>query len=443
MKKPTKVIIQKTSNDTITLEIDGKLQNIQNQLTALQAALESQQTQSFQSAEKIYNIGSIDQANFDFVVRQAGRENVLPERLSQNLITDENRWALSLRQELIDLGISVNKRPSDIFQNYGWLIEEFLRKMETPIGRERSLRRLSFMAEAYQSSLRYLSFIQFAQLLKLKPPGQWHPDIIQFTQMDSQQHLKFDYLNLLLVTSKQICQDLAFMPQIHDLTKELLDTQSSLYGTVLFLKDHRNMLLDGSITRIEEQDNLLDKYLTGLLFWLRKISFLAKYRLVSIKDISLKYQLGTTKNFIHLYGELHGVYDQVFADDEDPNVLEKEIQGQFTYNQSILLFQGNNVESCLDNISDESSYVSLSPLIIDLSVYLKRDTQTPQIYYYAGCEADQYCFAQYNNELIVGDSGKNKSNKFEWVRIQNNQQPELDQLHKQVTRLFDSFKSSS
>jgi hypothetical protein len=62
----------------------------------------------------------------------------------------------SLRQELLKQGVPVGAKPWAIFQHYGWLIEAFLQKMGTQAGQERSLRRLAFMAEAYQSTLRYL-----------------------------------------------------------------------------------------------------------------------------------------------------------------------------------------------------------------------------------------------------------------------------------------------
>ena len=80
----------------------------------------------------------------------------LPLELAENLITDKNQWVKSLSQELVSQGVSVGNRPMDVFQHFGWMIEVFLQKMGTSAGQERSLRGLSFMAEAFQNSLRYL-----------------------------------------------------------------------------------------------------------------------------------------------------------------------------------------------------------------------------------------------------------------------------------------------
>ncbi len=50
--------------------------------------------------------------------------------------------------------------------------------------------------------------------------------------------------------------------------------------------------------------SLLDEYLTALVYWLRKISFLAKYRLVSVKEINLNYRLGTVKEICPQSGRI-------------------------------------------------------------------------------------------------------------------------------------------
>ncbi len=72
-----------------------------------------------------------------------------------------------------------------------------------------------------------------------------------------------------------------------------------------------------TIAEDEKLPGLLDEYLTALVYWLRNISFLANYRLVSIKEINLNYRLGTAKNFVHLYGELHSMYNEAGSSDGD------------------------------------------------------------------------------------------------------------------------------
>ncbi len=436
-----KIVIQDVSDSIITVTVNGETQEILRKLEALQALLEKQQTQSIQTAEKIYNIGAITNANFEFIVGQSKHSNALPEDLAQNLVTDENRWVQSLRQELLKQGVVVGAKPWAIFQHYGWLIEAFLQKMGTPAGQERSLRRLAFMAEAYQSTLRYLCYIQVAQVFQRQEYAQ-NEAIAGFIQMDATSQPRYDYLNLLLLSTDLLPKASAFMPEINDFVAELTDTGSDLYGTALFLEKHRNLLLENKQPEGEALEQLLDEYLTGLVYWLRKLAFLAKYRLVSIKDISLNYRLGTAKNFIHLYGELHGMYAEALTEGEDYSA--HSIEGMFTYNQSVLLFRGNNMSDCLENIQDSGVYISLSPLIVDQSVFAEKSTQTPEIFYYIGQERGgrQYLFAQYKNELEY-EGRPIPSNKRLPVKNQNIQQPRLDELFEQLEQVFKPFKSAS
>jgi hypothetical protein len=439
MSNNKNIIILKVTPDKITLNIDGQIQEIPNTLEALKLLLDSSVSKTIQTANKIINIGSINEANFNFLMGQVEHKAQLPEDLAQQLITDDNIWVKSLQQELIRQRVAVGNKPWEIFKHYGWLIETFLQKMGTAPGRKRTLRRLSFMTEAFQSSLRYLCYIQVAQILQMDNPPQ-NKSITEFLWMPNGNDKHYDYLNLLLVTTAILQGEDSFMLEVEDFVDELKDTEDDLYATTLFLEKHRNLLLSGKIEQDESLNQLLDEYLTALVYWLRRISFLAKYRLVSIKDINLKYQLGTTKNFVHLYGELNGIYSESLSIGEDYNVLA--IQDVFTFNQSILLFKGNNVETCLKNIKDPDSYLSLSPLIIDQSVYSEKQTQTPEIYYFIGHGKRQYNFAQYKNELKYEKTKvRNRTpNKFLRIKRQNNRQPKLDELYDQLEKVFAPIK---
>lgn len=435
------IVIQGVSDSSITVNVNGESQEIHNKLDALKALLEKQSSQTFQTGDKIYNIDTISPANFGFLVGRSGSNKSLPNELLENLITDKNRWVQSLRQGLLKQGVSVGDKPFAIFQHFGWLIEAFLQKIETPSGQGQTTRRLSFLAEAFQSTLRYLCYIQLCQILQLEnKPG--NAAITEFIQLPPEHQVSFDYLNLLITLTSLINQSDSFMPEISSFVNELSDTKSDLYRTALFLDTNRQRLINKAVVQDDKLPVLLDEYLTGLVFWLRKICFISKYRLVSIKDINLNYRMGTTKSFVHVYGELHGMYSEAMSSDLDYN--EKAIEGVFTYNQSVLLFRGSNVASCLDTIRDQRTYLSLSPLIIDQSVFAEKTTQTPEIYYYIGQQQapTQYSFAQYKNELPL-DGEKLSSNRELKVKEQNNHQPKLDELFEQLNQVFEPFKSSS
>jgi hypothetical protein len=440
------LVIQGVTDDKITLLIDGKTQEIEKKLDVLQALMEQMATKSIQSANNIYNISSITNANFGFVMGQAGSDKTLPSVLAKNLIGEGNGWIESLKQALVKQKISVGSQPWNIFQNYGWLVETFLSKMCTAPGQEKTLRRLSFMAEAYQASLRYLCYVQVAQILQMKTKPKV-PIISDFIQMTGDQYFDFDYTSLLLIATDTLASD-GFIKEISAFTDELKDTDGFLFVMALFLNNKRQDLRDNKIPE-DTLPALLDEYLTALVYWLRQMAFIAKYRLVSIKDINLDYSPGTPVSFVHLFGELHGSYSGADSTDQDYN--KKSIAG-YTFNKSILLFKGADVSSAMDKIQVETDktqvevpYISLSPFIIDQSVYAGKPTQTPEIYYYTGYEKPkrQYNYSQYKNELTFGGSGDINSNKSLSVLEQNNNQPPLDDLFEQLEDVLNPFKNKT
>jgi hypothetical protein len=373
---------------------------------------------------------------------QITKSEKLPNELLQNLITDQNQWVFSIKQDLLKQNVPVGNKPASIFQHYGWLIEAFLQKLETPGGKAQTLRRFSFMAEAYQSTLRYLCYIQFSQIFQVGNTIS-NPAIAEFIKTDTSQQYNFDYLNLLLITTNELGDKNSFMPEIKEIVEEFIDINTDLHETLLLLNHTRKKLVDHQIAEDDGLPGLLEEYLTALVYWLRRISFLARYRLVSIKEINLSYRMGGTKRFLHLYGELHGMYSEAFtetASDEDYNA--RAIEDVFTYNQSVLLFKGRNVEASFDNIKDPSSYLSLSPLIIDQSVFSEKPTQTPEIYYYIGkgMSPGQYGFAQYKNELPLRGNEKITSNKELYIKVQNIHRPKLDELFEQLEKAFQTIK---
>lgn len=448
VKGDNNIIIQGVTADKITVIVDGKTQEIEKKLDVLQALMEQMAIKSLQSANNIYNIASITDANFGYLIGQAGHDKSLPAELAENLVGDGNGWIEGLKGELKKQGISVKEdQPLNVFQNYGWLIETFLLKMNTGPGKEKNLRGLSFMAEAYQASLRYLCYIQMAQIVQMEKITKLSI-VSDFIQMEGTKFMSFDYTSLLLATT-DLLGEKGFIAEIKEFVEELTNTESALYGTALYLEDQRSKLLSNSIAEDDQLPALLNEYLTALVYWLRKLHFLARYRLVSIKEINLNYHLGIPKKFVHLYAELHGNCSDGELSAGDYN--SKSIKGSFNYNKSILLFKGKDVDACMDNMRDQDSYLSISPLIIDKSVYASKpslssenySTQIPEIYYYTGLDKAKrsYRFAFYKNELVFSGKTNILSNKSMGVLVQNNDLPLLNELFEELEIVFKPFKN--
>jgi hypothetical protein len=430
-----KVHIQHATADSLLLTIDGVEQRIQKRLDALQDALKSVSQKTIQTADKIYNIEHINEANFELVVDRLQGDRSLPEELQDNLIKDEVKWPQSLYEALLKEGVSVRNRPRDIFSHYGWLIEVFLLKLYSTAGRERSLQRLSYLTEAYETSLRYLCYIQLAKLIALERE-QLLPDCLGLAPAEFD---RYDLLSLLVATTQQLPVSESFLPELYPFVEELADKTEDLYATALFLEQQRTAFQHGHREPGDQLEVLLDQYQTALVYWLRRIAFVSRYRLVSIKDINLRYRVGGARRFVHIYGELHGMYDEDFAHEGDFTAFS--VEDSFTYNQSVLLFKGDSVESVLRQLKQGGNYLSLSPLIIDGSVFRDQNLHTPEIYYYAGFEKRRYYFNHARNETWQAEAGRQQD--ILAVKRENDKQPLLNELHEQMERIFAKLKAAA
>ena len=99
------IVIQGVTDSTITLQVNGETKEIVNKLDALHAILEKLQIQTFQAADKVYNIASLNDANFGFitgkkafneeltkVLIEAIQEDCIPARRFMEKAKDFQNW---------------------------------------------------------------------------------------------------------------------------------------------------------------------------------------------------------------------------------------------------------------------------------------------------------------------------------------------------------------
>ena len=104
----------------------------------------------------------------------------------------------------------------------------------------------------------------------------------------------------------------------------------------------------------------------------------------------------------------------------------------------------------MKNIQDKTSYISLSPLVIDKSVYTdENNKQTPEIFYYSGYEMKkrksdrQYIYTPYQKELPFGIALEKDKYQPLYVKATNTNQSGLDELFEYLEDVFKSFKNKS
>lgn len=434
------IVIQGVTDSKITINVNGRSEEMENKIDAMYAMFQKLGVNSFQADNKVYDVNGITDANFAFVMGRARQDKGLPGVLKNNPLSEEDDfWIKSLQQALDDMSVETDERPETIFNYFGWLVEAYLLKFLAIQEEGPPLRKLSFLTEAYQSSLRFLCFVQLSQIFQLSNKPQ-HPAINEFIRLRKEKQVSFDFSNLLIISTDMLEASVSFMPELKIFVKELSDTKSDLYSTNLFLEDIRDKVINKTIPGDTQLSTLIDEYLTALVEWLSKLAFISQYKMVSIKDIKLDYRLGTDLKFQHTYGELNGVFGAT------PGVEIKSasisIKGVYTFNQSVLLLKGQNIATSLTKIGEKDSYISLSPLIIDQSVYTEDLKQTPEIYFYTGLDVSNklYNYSHFRNELPIGDS-EITTNKDIPVR-KVNKQAALNTLYKCLDDLLEPFKSN-
>lgn len=441
------IVIQGVTDSMITVNVNGKTEEILNELGAMKEMLEKLNIKSFQADDKQYDINGIDKSNFAFVIGRAGQSKNIPEDLKEENLSKNSKWFRGLEQELKKFQVKYDGTPFTTFAHFGWLIEAYLLKyMASSVDNEQGLRSLSLLAEVYQSSLRFLCFIQLSQIFKFGKKVR-HPAINEFIKPDKSNAYSFDYSNLLIVCTELLNEAEPFVPELNGFVKNLADTNSDIFKTNLFLENIRRKVLENTIPEDGHLGVLLDEYLAGIVFWLKKLSFISKYKMVSIKEIKLEYRLGTPVQYEHSYGELDGNYIKekpAEKDNKDDNYIPKiSLEGVYTYNQSILLLKSKYVAAGLENIGANDSFISLSPLVIDLSVYDEKPKDTPEIFLFAGMDTKkrQYNYTHFRNEIPINLVEPATNNVIKVLET-NTETATLDKLFMDLEDILNPYKSN-
>ena len=84
------IVIQNVNDSTITLEIDGEIREIRNDIAELRELLQSFGDKQFQVADKIYNIETINEANFGTILKDVKNAVVNSTITAENVQIGDN-----------------------------------------------------------------------------------------------------------------------------------------------------------------------------------------------------------------------------------------------------------------------------------------------------------------------------------------------------------------
>lgn len=257
--------------------------------------------------------------------------------LSRYTIADEED------EEQVDYRILGNQ----IIKNFPWPIGVELRRLFSAGMRELNRMRLDQIFKTIERTMQFVCFVLLSQL--------WH-DILQKKAIlpgniaaeikNRMMQLSMgDFAWMIRVIGK-IYQDQSlecFMPEMGE------QLNNKLFGALDFWVPERNEIGHYQINLTQEDiEKRCVEYEEKLTFILLKISFFAKYRLVSVREIRVEKPKYKNARF-------HHVVDLLNSSDSD--FAAKEIdEEEFSESNSVLLMK---------SIKSIEGYLNLSPLIID------------------------------------------------------------------------------
>ncbi|HUX55875.1 MAG TPA: hypothetical protein VMV77_02800 [Bacteroidales bacterium] len=236
-----------------------------------------------------------------------------------------------------------------IIKNFPWPIGVELRRLFSGSMRQLDRMRLDQIFKTIERSMQFLSFVMLSQGTKAKQDGK----LVIPGSFSNEFKNRFFVLSLgsfswMIRTLGTLFQDQKiewFMPEMSDCF------DSKFFEALDFWVPERNEIGHYQINlNLEEIEKRCVEYEEKLTFILQRISFLAKYKLVSVKEIKVIKSKIKEATF-------HHVFDLLNSSDSDFKADEFN-ESSFTDSNSVLLMK---------NIKVMGEYLNLSPLIIDTS----------------------------------------------------------------------------
>ncbi|MFN0215048.1 MAG: hypothetical protein ACKVT2_12400 [Saprospiraceae bacterium] len=397
------IVIQRISDSTITLNVDGEVREIHNQLAELKALLQNRQAQTVQYADKIYNIEHIDEANFGLVTGKKAFNEHLTKVLIEAIQTDclpaqrflekvsaiEN-WETQLR-------IS-DKAKEIIAYSFVGVIGIQLSKLMA-IGKEdfSEAKQRKYIEKCLHIAKRSLDLVNFALLSRL-----WDAQKEKARQFSEPQRtvLAHHFDNPFECSLDEQFRLLETLYEIFSLKENALDFP--LPELVNFVaKLEANSTLRQSCHALQALNEKLDKAQYDLLdcfeaekhlaTFLGQFPFLVYYRMASIKRIGYRRIRKAAPFFMHRYTAL-GIDSKANIDAEKGNYTM-----QPSDTDAVLLYKGE----------DYQESVNLSPFVIDYNA-LSFEHGAKICFYHSADLSDgslEYLFLEDNSIVRVEMTG--------------------------------------
>lgn len=264
-----------------------------------------------------------------------------------------------------------------IIKNYPWPIGVELRRLFSGSMRSFDRMRLDQIFKTIERSMQFLSFVMLSQIVKARQDG-----ILVIPENFSKEFKnRFFILSLgsfswMIRAIGSLFQDQKiewFMPEM------AYSFDSKFYSALDFWVPERNEIGHYQINLTQEEiERRCVEYEEKLTFILQRISFLAKYKLVSVKEIKVIKSKIKEASFNH-------VFDLLNSTDSDFKANEFN-EASFTESHSVLLMK---------SIKTIDEYLNLSPLIIDTSTEVLDSKEKFDI------KKDIFMYSKFRNDQLM------------------------------------------
>ena len=236
-----------------------------------------------------------------------------------------------------------------IIKNYPWPIGVELRRLFSGSMRQLDRLRLDQIFKTIERTMQFVSFVMISQVWRDKAAGKIEiPDSFKGDFANRFGVLSLGNFTWIIRALGKMYQDQNvewFMSEMGD------NFDKKFYAALDFWVPERNEIGHYQINLTQEDiEKRLVEYEEKLTYILEKISFLAKYKLVSIKQINVMKPKNQEARF-------HHIMDMLNSTDSDFKAKELE-ELNYADSNSVILMK---------TVKAIGEYINLSPLIIDTS----------------------------------------------------------------------------
>lgn len=264
-----------------------------------------------------------------------------------------------------------------IIQNFPWPISEQVRllvakdgKMDTP-----SIERLQQIVSVYITTSQFLFYVAMSQMWDEKRAATFNAKsyLVDMLYLNKKQFGQFDYFKNFIEAVKLLntagCN--LFIPDFLKVVTDF-EAHTELYGAYDYLESIRSAINADKMAELEA--NVQQKCLEGeyhLSTILIQLAFMIKYDLITVRDIHVVNHRNLDIQFNHF---IHRVNVKVgnIAVSESEAAFKARTYNTFTNNSSVIL---------TTNVQDPTTFLNLSPFIIDKNAFrqgLTEDKATEQ-----------------------------------------------------------------